>query len=158
MNVWQAADRRIALGGLVLLVLAVAACNFPQTVLQTASSVTLGPPTPTSIPEATRTVTPVPTPLPEDLVWYAPNMGSRDYAELFTNPEQWDAARARIDVFQFFSQNVLDAPCAICGDNTLHTFVQAKAFETLRSWGMPVAIEVSAVKEWGCTGVDEFRR
>jgi hypothetical protein len=161
----------IALSALVALVLAIAACNFPQTVLQSSASTTPSsstaapgppagtlPPAPTanSVPQATGTAMPAPTPLREDLVWYGPNMGSRDFAELFTKPEQWDTARARIDVFQFFSQNLLDAPCSICGENKLYTFADAHAFETLKQWGIPIAMETGAVKEWGCTGVDEF--
>ena len=158
-------------GRLIVLALAVVACNLPRAVLPSPASTTPssstaapGPPassvplaaTGTSAPATTNTARPAPTPLREDLVWYGPNMGSTDFAELFTKPEQWDAARARIDVFQFFSQNLLDAPCSICGDNKLYTFADVKAFETLQEWGIPVAMEAGAVKEWGCSGVDEF--
>ncbi len=168
MNLYKVSDHRIPVLRLILLVLLVAACNFPQTVLQTASSTNSSSSTqasgpastisaePTAVAAATNTMTPAPTPLREDLVWYAPNMGSRDFADLFTKPEQWNAARKQIDVFQFFSQNLLDAPCSICGENKLYTFADAKAFETLNQWGMPIAMETGAVKEWGCTGVDEF--
>ena len=156
MNLHKVPGHGITPGRLLLLLLAAVACNFPQTVLEAPQSTTVS--VPTSPPSATApsAVKPVPTPLPPDLVWYAPNMGSRDFAELFTKPEEWATARARINVFQFFSQNVLDAPCEICGDNTLRTFVDARAFETLNTWGIPIAIEAGAVKEWGCSGSDEF--
>ncbi|MBI4673619.1 MAG: Ig-like domain repeat protein [Chloroflexi bacterium] len=105
----------------------------------TASATVLGP---TPIP---------PTPVPADLVWFAPNMGSRDYAELFTKPAQWSKARSRINIFKFYTQNVLDVPCAICGDNTLKKFVDVQAFQKLKDWGIAISVEVGAVKPWGCT-------
>jgi hypothetical protein len=95
--------------------------------------------------------------MPSDLVWFAPNMGSREYAELFAKPEQWLVARSHINVFKFYTQNVLDSPCAICGDNTLKTFVDVNAFRKLTEWGIAISVEVGAVKEWGCTGDEEFR-
>jgi hypothetical protein len=84
-------------------------------------------------------------------------MGSRDYVELFTKPEQWSAARSRIDVFKFHTQNVLAYPCAICGNNTLNAFVDVQAFQRLTEWGIAIGVDVGAVKEWGCTGSEEFR-
>ena len=110
-----------------------------------ASATVLGP---TPIP---------PTPVPSDLVWFGPNFGSRDYAELFTKSEHWSAARERVDVFKFDQQSVLENPCAICGDNILHTFVKVDAFRKLNDWGIAMALTVGAVKEWGCTGKEEFR-
>jgi hypothetical protein len=83
-------------------------------------------------------------------VWFAPNMGSADYAELFTAPDAWSATRAKIGVFEFYTQNLRDAPCKICGSNTLQTFVAADAFRKLTKWGIAIAVEVPAVKPWGC--------
>ncbi len=110
-----------------------------------ASATVLGP---TPIP---------PTPVPSDLVWFGPNFGSRDYAELFTKPEQWRLARGKVNVFKFDQQSVLEQPCVICGDNILHTFVNVNAFRKLNDWGITTALTVGAVKEWGCTGTEEFR-
>ncbi len=110
-----------------------------------ASATVLGP---TPIP---------PTPVPSDLVWFAPNMGSRDYAELFKKPAQWSRARSRINVVKFYTQNVLEYPCPICGDDTLKTFVEAQAFQKLKEWGIAISVEVGVVKEYGCTGEEEFR-
>jgi parallel beta-helix repeat protein len=96
-------------------------------------------------------------PLPgvPDQVWFAPNMGSRDYTDLFTHPAQWLTARAQIDVFKFYTQNLIDAPCDICGSNTLNAFVTVQAFQKLTNWGIAIAVEAGAVKEWGCTGERE---
>jgi hypothetical protein len=84
-------------------------------------------------------------------------MGSLDFAGLFAKPEQWSEARQRIDVFKFHTQNVLDYPCKICGDNTLRTFVDTQAFQKLTEWDIAIGVDVGAVKEWGCTGTEEFR-
>ncbi|HSB89990.1 MAG TPA: hypothetical protein VLD63_08210, partial [Anaerolineales bacterium] len=83
--------------------------------------------------------------------------GSRDFAELFAKPEQWSLARSRIDVFKFYTQNLLYYPCAICGDNNLGAFVPVQAFQKLTEWGIAIGIDVGAVKEWDCTGSQEFR-
>jgi hypothetical protein len=78
-------------------------------------------------PEATHIPTATPVPLPDELVWFAPNMGSQDFTRLFTETGQWQQARERIDVFKFYTQNVLPHPCEICGDNTLTAFADAQA-------------------------------
>jgi hypothetical protein len=147
--------------GTLALLLSLSACNMPQATPATPIATNPGSPTDietaASIPGPTRTITPMPTPMPSDLVWFGPNMGSLDYAELFTRPEQWSEARSRINVFKFHTQNVLPYPCTICGDNTLDTLVEAKAFQALTEWGIPIDVDVGAVKEWGCNGTEEFR-
>ncbi len=116
-----------------------------QNLPEIASATVLGP-------------TPAPlTPVPSDMVWFGPNFGSRDYAELFTKPEQWRSARGKVNVFKFDQQSVLEQPCVICGDNILHTFVNVDAFRKVNDWGVATALTVGALKEWGCTGTAEFR-
>ena len=150
-------------------------CNFPlpspAPVRETTTAVATkfeetsiqATPTATPTPIATKTVRPtptqtlVPTAVPNDLIWYAPNMGSRDYIDLFTKPEAWTAARQRIDVFKFYTQNLLNAPCTICGSNILNAFTDIDAFRKLTEWGIAIGAEVGAVKEWGCTGDEEYR-
>lgn len=140
------------------------ACGVLPTRLQTATpspmlmpTVSLPSTAPSVATHSTLTPTPVPTPMPANLVWFAPNMGSTDYADLFTMPQNWSVARAKINVFKFYTQNLLDDPCDICGKNTLQTFIRADAFRKLNEWNLATAIEVGAVKEWGCTGEQEFR-
>ena len=161
MNRYKAPQYMIRLGLIILLALPAAACSIPQTMLDTLFPPDLPRPTDTTMPiptpKPTRTSTPAPTPVPFDLVWFAPNMGSRDYAELFTEPDQWSVARSRINVFKYYTQNVLNDPCPICGDNTLSSFVDVQAFRKLTHWGIAIGVEVGAVKEWGCTGEEEFR-
>lgn len=98
---------------------------------------------------------PLPT-VPEQ-VWFAPNMGSRDYIDLFSHPEQWPTARSKIDVFKFYTQNLLNFPCDICGNNILNAFVDVQAFQKLTAWDIAIGLEAGAVKEWGCTGEAEFQ-
>lgn len=147
-----------------LLVLLVLGCNLPAgsptpgsaLPLSTASSVPPSTPgvaeSPASIPSTAQ----APISAASDLVWFAPNMGSSDFAELFTRPEQWTRARTRVDVLKFYTQNLLDDPCSICGDNILPRFVDVDAFRTLASMGIAIAVEVPAVKEWGCTSDATF--
>jgi hypothetical protein len=95
--------------------------------------------------------------MPPAQVWFAPNMGSQDFAELFTKPEQWSQARSRIDVLKFFPQNLVYSPSPLLGDNNLNAFVRVDAFRKLADWGIAIDIDVGAVKEWGC-GTREFRQ
>ncbi len=140
---------------MVSLTLLVLACNITQKAFELTLTPDSSKSTETSSsapsPKTTNTSTPAPTPVPSNLVWFAPNMGSRDYPELFTKPDQWSTARSQINIFKFYTQNVLDDPCAICGDNLLHTFVEVDAFRKLAEWGIAIALEVPAVKPWGCT-------
>jgi hypothetical protein len=78
-------------------------------------------------------------------------MGSSDYATLFSKTEQWNTARSKINVFKFYTQNVLDDPCRICAGNTLSELAGVHAFQVLGQEGIAIAVEVGAVKEWGCT-------
>jgi hypothetical protein len=142
------------------LLLILAACSQAQSGLETTlQPVTQRPNTP-SPPQTTfnapGTNNPMPTPGPPESVWFAPNMGSTDYTRLFSNPEFWPEVRSRIDVFKFYTQNVFDPACSICGGNSLSAFVAIDAFRRLIGWGIAIALEVGAVKEWGCTGTDEF--
>ena len=98
---------------------------------------------------------PLPT-VPEQ-VWFAPNMGSLDYTDLFSHPEQWPTARSKVDVFKFYTQNLLDNPCNICGNNILSSFIDVQAFQKLTDWDIAIGLEAGAVKEWGCTGEAEFQ-
>ncbi|HET7009178.1 MAG TPA: hypothetical protein VFI11_00260 [Anaerolineales bacterium] len=155
----------ILLWSTVVLALPAAACNFPEAAPAAPFSTDLAQPTDTStsvpLPASTATpsttATPAPTPIPSELVWFGPNMGSSDFADLFAEPEEWSEARSRIDVFKFHSQNLLYNDCAICGDNNLSAFVPVQAFERLTEWGVATAIDVGAVKEWDCTGAQEVR-
>jgi len=143
---------------ILMLVPSVAACS-PQAALQNPSSTNANVPTSTTTTTIAPMVTSVsePTPMASDLVWFAPNFGSRDYTDLFTKPELWSETRVRINVFKFYTQNMLDQRCSICGGNTLKAFVEVDAFRQLNEWGIAIGIEVGAVKEWGCNGNETFR-
>jgi hypothetical protein len=71
---------------------------------------------------------------------------------LFTNPDEWQQAREEVGVFQFYAVQLgATETCPECGDNVLGRFADVSAFAQLRRWGVAAAVEVGAVKEWGCT-------
>lgn len=109
------------------------------------------PMSPTPVPP---TLTPAPISVSSDLVWFAPNFGSQGFVELFTQPDQWTEARSRVDVFQFYADNVIGKePCSICGDNSLEAFIRAKAFQKLTDWGIGIGIELGPIyPDWDCSG------
>jgi hypothetical protein len=83
-------------------------------------------------------------------VWFAPNIGAADTLRLFTNPEEWDQARSRVEVFQIYAQNTEYASCVICGENNLTNLLKVGFFQKLRLWGMDLGIEMGAVKPGDC--------
>jgi len=149
---------KIVIKLILLLVAPALACYIPETAPDTplprTSPTTANTSTPTNTSIPANTSTPEPTPLPSELVWFAPNFGSRDYLELFTKPEQWSVARSRIHVFQFYADNVLgERPCPLCGDNSFDAFVRAGAFQKLTDWGLAISIELGPIyPDWDCSG------
>jgi hypothetical protein len=144
-------SKGLLLASILVLLLASASCNLPS-----RGAAPIAPALSTATPSASVVPSLAPTQVPSELVWLAPNFGSKDYTALFSMPENWSIARAKINVFKFYLDNVLDNPCQICGDNTLQAFVRVDAFRKLSQWGVATAIEVGAVKEWDCTGDEEF--
>jgi hypothetical protein len=155
--------------GATVLLLAVAGCtgaaepaaspsDAPAAATGRATASSATPLTPSPAPSAPITPTAAPTPLPlpaidlgEPLVWYAPNMGSVDFPELFSRPERWSSARDRVDVFQFYGNTVSGDPYDIGGDNVLDTFVDVGAFGRLHDWDIATAIETGVIKWFACT-------
>lgn len=144
----------------LILILAVVASGCTPTSTPTLTKLA---PSASSMPEATATATIIPTvasptptsiPASSDLVWFAPNFGSQGFIELFTHPEQWAEARSRVNVFQFYADNVADGgPCSICGKNSLEAFIRADAFRKLTDWGIAIGIEYGPIyPDWDCTG------
>lgn len=88
------------------------------------------------------------TMLPQNQIWFTPNLASVDMLDLFNQPEQWDSARSNIDVFKFYTVQVgsggwgcVEHPAYDCGDNYLENFVDVQAFSKLGEWGIDIAIE-----------------
>ena len=68
---------------------------------------------------------------PDDVeVWFAPDIGSEDMLNLFTNPEQWPVSRELVDNFLFFQENIFGTNfvCAFCGQNSYENLVSVGAF------------------------------
>ena len=92
-------------------------------------------------------------------VWFAPNLGSPDMIDLFTQPAQWRAARRSTTVFKFYERALLAdtaADCPECGRNILPELARVDAFNRLNSWGISIGIEVGALKSWGCAASATF--
>jgi hypothetical protein len=89
---------------------------------------------------------------PSPQVWFAPNLGSSDYATLFTQPERWAKSRHLVDVFQFYTGNICvenAKGCPRCNGNLIQTFQDADAFKQLTEWGIKIAMEGGALKAEG---------
>jgi hypothetical protein len=82
------------------------------------------------------------------VIWFAPNGESPDLVNLFVTPEAWREARTRVNVFKFGPQQVSTSSSSKF--NTLMELVKADAFRKLKDWGVSVALEAPAVKEWDC--------
>lgn len=88
----------------------------------------------------------------QDRVWFAPAPGSTDLRRLFERPDEWSRARSEIQVFKFYQQHTDPAGPAIVGPNTYEALARADVFRRVsREWGMRLALEVGAVKEFYCT-------
>jgi hypothetical protein len=91
---------------------------------------------------------------PSREVWFTPNVGSLDMLDLFSRHEDWRRSRREIDVFKFYAGQLLGDPgfCATCGPNRVAALERVAAFRRLYEWGIAVAIEAAALKEWDCRG------
>ncbi len=98
------------------------------------------------------------TPIGPTQLWFTPNLASDDLIGLFTQPDRWDVARGRTRVLKLYNQQIRPAACPSCGPNEHAALVGADAFRKLRAWGIDLAIEVGAIKEWGCTAEPMARR
>jgi len=86
-----------------------------------------------------------------DRIWFCPGPGTLDYLDLFAHPEQWQRTRGDINVFKFYQQHTVLPPPANVGPNSYDALVAAGAFRQLPAWGIKIALEAGAVKEFYCT-------
>ena len=89
---------------------------------------------------------------PSPQVWFAPNLGSSDYVNLFTQPDRWEHSRQLVDVFQFYTGNIcVEDPtrCPRCNGNLIQKFKEVGAFKKLTDWGIAIAMEGGALKAEG---------
>jgi hypothetical protein len=85
-----------------------------------------------------------------DRIWFAPGPGTLDYLRLFEHPEEWAHVRQLISVFKFYQGHAQPGNQVFAPD-TYEALVRAGAFRTLSQWGIKIAIEAGAVKEFYCT-------
>src|SRR5436305_1263256 len=86
-------------------------------------------------------------------VWLSSDSSAPDMLDLFRHPELWARARERIGVFKFVPPHV--DPQIAAGRNSYAGLKDSGAFALLRQWGIRVAVEEGAVKEWDCTGTKQ---
>jgi hypothetical protein len=83
-------------------------------------------------------------------VWLSSDDNAPDMLDLFRRPELWARARERIGVFKFAPHHVTSGIAGM--HNSYGALKEADAFAALRKWGIKIATEEGAVKEWDCTG------
>ncbi len=83
-------------------------------------------------------------------VWFGPNLGSPDFLDLFTQPENWSNARNLVDVLKFYELCIVSDDHPDCDNNTIQRFIDNQAFSLLNDWGIDIALESGAVKHWAC--------
>jgi hypothetical protein len=86
-------------------------------------------------------------------VWLSSDSSAPDMLDLFRHPELWARARERVGVFKFVPPHV--DPRIAAGRNSYAALKDSGAFALLRQWGIKVAVEEGAVKEWDCTGTKQ---
>jgi hypothetical protein len=89
-------------------------------------------------------------------VWLSSDDNTPDMLDLFRRPEAWARARERVGVFKFAPQHVNPRITAV--RNSYAALKNADAFALLRRWGIKIATEEGAVKEWDCTGAAQAVR
>jgi hypothetical protein len=88
-------------------------------------------------------------------VWFSPDGGSPDLVDLFSKPQLWTKARGQTDVIKFGPGQVNAAKASVT--NGFDELQRVDAFGKLRQWGIDIAIEAPAVKEWDCSGVGDTK-
>ncbi len=85
-------------------------------------------------------------------IWFCPNAGSLDMLQLFEQTAYWPVAFARLEVFKFYQEQVLDEPVPTVGPNGYRALVAADAFRRVSQvWHRKIALEVGAIKDFYCT-------
>ena len=83
-------------------------------------------------------------------IWFSPDDETPDLLDLFSRPYEWPVARSHLGVLKLGPQHFETHPQLKI--NTLADLAGVSAFEKLKAWGIALASEEGAVKEWDCTG------
>jgi hypothetical protein len=82
-------------------------------------------------------------------VWLCPAVESADLLDLYRHPERWPESRSRLKVMKFAAMQLEPGKPGI---NTYDALNAVGAFSKLRAWGIRIASEEGAIKEWDCSG------
>lgn len=88
--------------------------------------------------------------LDRQAVWLSSDDSAPDMLDLFRHPELWARTREQVGVFKFVPPHV--DPRIASVRNSYAALKDVGAFRLLRQWGVKIATEEGAVKEWDCTG------
>jgi hypothetical protein len=91
--------------------------------------------------------------LDRQAVWLSSDDSAPDMLDLFRHPELWARTREQVGVFKFVPPHV--DPRIASVRNPYTALKDAGAFRLLRQWGIKIAVEEGAVKEWDCTGTKQ---
>ncbi len=91
---------------------------------------------------------PEPEPMPDRLqIAFGPNLGSLDFAQLFTESNLWQFGWDRISAFQFYQGHFgltgRDFGERFCGPNTFDVLVEAQAFKKLEATNVLIEVQVA---------------
>ncbi len=65
-------------------------------------------------------------------VWFTSNVGTKDFLNMFSQPQLWEKARSKINVIKFYNLQLLadsEAECPLCEQNLFQNFLARNAFE-----------------------------
>jgi hypothetical protein len=83
---------------------------------------------------------------------FGPNLGTLDYSDLFRSPDDWADLRDRLSAFKVYGENVWETTDAKVldriGPNTYDSLTNVGVFQKLHEWGLPLHLEMGAVKPW----------
>jgi hypothetical protein len=84
-------------------------------------------------------------------IWFSPDDETPDLLEMFMQPDLWQTARSNINVYKLGPRH-FDLHSSL-KRNSLLDLESVSAFEKLKDWGISLATEEGAIKEWDCTGI-----
>ena len=80
-------------------------------------------------------------------LWFAPEVNTNAFLQLFSGTNDWQTARTKVSVLKLADHWLL----------TYQSFLDlTNIFSKLKAWHIDLAFESGAVKEWGCTADETF--
>ena len=84
--------------------------------------------------------------------FFVPAPAAVDTLELFTAPDKWAQARSQIAAFGLYFAHLYEDQHPEYGRVHYRSLCAVNAFALLKEWGVPLALEIGAVKPQACDG------